>query len=90
VFLHWGHFLKHLKQQYMRGTIIWKDHQWKIQGEGHDLPVHTSDKTYGGKPLKQGMEVEFNIEPIVKRELREFAGSFKITTDNVARLIQPK
>lgn len=73
----------------MRGTIIWKDHQWKIQGEGHDIPVHTNDKTYGGKPLKQGMEVDFNIESIVKRELREFAGSFKVTTQNVARLIQP-
>jgi hypothetical protein len=79
-----------IKQQYMRGTLIWKDYQWKIQGDGHDLPVHENDKTYGGKLLKPGMEVEFRIEPIVKRELREFAGSFKITTENVARLIQPK
>ena len=74
----------------MRGTLIWKDYQWTIQGDGHDLPVHENDKTYGGKLLKPGMEVEFRIEPIVKRELREFAGSFKITTENVARLIQPK
>ena len=74
----------------MRGTIIWKDHQWRIQGEGNDLPLHTSDKTYGGKLLKPGMEVEFNVESIEKRELREFAGSFKITTENVAKLIQPK
>lgn len=74
----------------MKGTIIWKDNRWKIEGEGHDLPIHANDKTYGGTSLKPGMQVDFNVESIEKRELREFAGSFKITTEKVARLIQPK
>lgn len=73
----------------MRGTIVFKDQKWQIQGSGHNLPVHPADKTYGNAPLREGMEVDFEIEPLVKRELREFAGSFKITTENVARLKQP-
>lgn len=71
----------------MKGTLVLKDHQWKIQGPaGQDLSLHHADVRYKGEPLQHGMEVEFDIVPIEKRELREFAGSFKITTENVAKL----
>ena len=70
----------------MKGTLIWKDHQWKINGGGKDLPLDVNDRAYRNQPLKEGMEVEFDVVSIEKRELRDFAGSFKVTTENVAKL----
>lgn len=81
---------KHFKLIFMRGTVTRRNNRWHITGTDRYIPIHSEDLHYGGKPLIEGMEVEFTTEDVTNRELRDFAGSFRITTENVARLIQPK
>jgi hypothetical protein len=67
----------------MKGIIVNRDGVWKIANDSKDLPVHPDDLK---RNFKHGDTVEFDIVPIEKRQLREFAGSFNITVENVAKI----
>lgn len=67
----------------MKGILVNRNSEWFVGNDGKYIKLHPEDQA---KPHKNGSMVEFDIVPIEKREMREFAGSFSITIDNVAKL----
>lgn len=67
----------------MKGIIVNKNGIWKIANDGREISVHPDD---ANRHFKHGEMVEFDIVPVEKRQMREFAGSFSITVENVAKI----
>lgn len=68
----------------MKGSIVNRNGIWKIQGgDGKDIPLHPDDNS---RVFKPGQTVDFDIVPLQKKQMREFAGSFSITYENVAKI----
>ena len=68
----------------MKGTLNFTNGRWKI--DGSDLNLHPSDTHYKGEPLKTGLDVDFDIQYVDIREMRDFTGSFSIKKQKVAKL----